>query len=189
MPKPPARFRTPSAIRGAKRAWKPCLRRGASSGLHRSPPSYLAPNRLLQSTSVEKATTDLLYELGGTKIGSWGNLYPVGAPKEKPPYDQQFPKEPRAAKSLSSSETCAIGTLSRRASGLCGMQFPYAQAVQRHAGLLLFGTFSFKERKSTPVPLIKGKYFVKNPVCLQRKNILFALRFSEYEKSYLFHIR
>ena len=37
------------------------------------------------------------YELRGTKIGSWGNLYPVGAPKEKPPYDQQFPKEPLAA--------------------------------------------------------------------------------------------
>ncbi|MBQ2988532.1 MAG: hypothetical protein IJD59_05465, partial [Clostridia bacterium] len=86
------------------------------------------------------------------------------------------------------SETCAIGTLSRRASGLCGMQFPYAQAVQRHAGLLLFGTFSFKERKSTSFPLIKGKYFVKNPVCLQRKNI-FCYKIFEYEKSYLFHIR
>ena len=175
LPKPPARFRTPSAIRGAKCAWKPCLRRGASSELHRFPPSYLAPNRLLQWTSVEKATTDLPYELGGTKIGSWGSLRPVGAPKEKPPYDQQFPKEPRAAKSLSSSETCAIGTLSRRASGLCGMQFPYAQAVQRHAGLLLFGTFSFKERKSTPFPLIKGKSFIKSPVCWHRTKTFFLL--------------
>ncbi|MBQ2988890.1 MAG: hypothetical protein IJD59_07285, partial [Clostridia bacterium] len=136
--------------------------------------------------SVEKATTDLPYELGGTKIGSWGSLRPVGAPKEKPPYDQQFPKEPLAAKSLSSSETCAIGTLSRRASGLCGMQFPYAQAVQRHAGLLLFGTFSFKERKSMSFPFVKGKYLIKSPVRLRNKNILFALRFSNMKNLIFF---
>ena len=145
---------------------------GCIVGTASIPTVLFSPQQAFAKTSVEKAETDLPYKLGGTKIGSWGNLCPVGAPKEKPPYDQQFPKEPLAAKSLSSSETCAIGTLSRRASGLCGMHFPYAQAVQRHAGLFLFGTFSFKERKSTPFPLIKGKYFIKSSVCLQNTNIL-----------------
>ncbi|MBQ2988418.1 MAG: hypothetical protein IJD59_04865, partial [Clostridia bacterium] len=138
------------------------------------PPSYLAPNRLLQSTSVEKATTDLPYELGGTKIGSWGSLRPVGAPKEKPPYDQSSPKNrERRNTRCAQSEWALRYTIPIRTSS------PAARCTLTLASeWLLFGTFSFKERKSTPFLLIKGKYFLKSPVCFQNKNILFAVRFS-----------
>ena len=70
---------------------------GCIVGTASIPTVLFSPQQAFAKTSVEKAETDLPYKLGGTKIGSWGNLCPVGAPKEKPPYDQQFPKDPRAA--------------------------------------------------------------------------------------------
>ena len=158
---------------------------GSPSGLHRSPPSYLAPNRLLQWTSVEKATTDLPYELGGTKIGSWGSLRPVGAPKEKPPYDQSSPKNRERRNTLASSELfCALRRRSRRASGLCGMQFPLLTAVKLQACQLLFcNFFLFGKEKSWPFPFVKGKYFIKNSVCLQSKKYSFCYKIFDCKKS------
>ena len=118
-------------------------------------------------------------------------------PKARLPYARSSPNSRRRPKpcrrfrqAISYSDLpCKSECICAESGGIRGIPLPYAQAVQRHAGLLLFGTFSFKERKSTPFPLIKGKYFIKNSVCLQSPNILFALRFIEYEKSYLFHIR
>jgi hypothetical protein len=41
----------------------------------------------------------------------------------------------------------------RSFTGLCVMCIPCAPAIQRHVGLLLFETFSFKQRKSWIIPL------------------------------------
>ena len=106
-------------------------------------------------------------------------------PKARLPYAHGSPNSRRRPKpcrrfrqAISYSDLpCKSECICAESGGIRGIPLPYAQAVQRHAGLLLFGTFSFKERKSTPFPLIKGKSFIKSPVCLQIKNILFALRF------------
>ncbi|MBR6745190.1 MAG: hypothetical protein IKM00_08265, partial [Clostridia bacterium] len=82
---------------------------------------------------------------------------------------------------------CKSECICAESGGIRGIPLPYAQAVQRHAGLLLFGTFSFKERKSTSFPLIKGKYFIKSPVYLQSQNILFALRFPNMKNLIFFN--
>ncbi|MBQ2988824.1 MAG: hypothetical protein IJD59_06955, partial [Clostridia bacterium] len=103
--------------------------------------------------SVEKATTDLPYELGGTKIGSWGSLRPVGAPKEKPPYDQQFPKEPLAAQ-----HPCVKRTVLRFAQAFAQSEWALRYTIPTCTGdqtarlFASFCNFFFQTKKKLTVP-------------------------------------
>ena len=118
-------------------------------------------------------------------------------PKARLPYAHGSPNSRRRPKpcrrfrqAISYSDLpCKSECICAESGGIRGTLLPHAPAIKRHVCLLLFATFSFKQRKSWPFPFVKGKYLIKSPVRLQKKNLLFALRFSEYEKSYLFHIR
>ncbi|MBQ2989567.1 MAG: hypothetical protein IJD59_10725, partial [Clostridia bacterium] len=73
--------------------------------------------------------------------------------------------------------------------GFAVCNFHTHQRSNRRFANFFFATFFFLGKKKVDrSPFVKGKYFLKNPVCLQRKNI-FCYKIFEYEKSYLFHIR
>ena len=107
-------------------------------------------------------------------------------PKARLPYAHGSPNSRRRPKpcrrfrqAISYSDLpCKSECICAESGGIRGIPLPYAPAIKRHVCLLLFGTFSFKERKSTPFPLfIKGNYLIKSPVRLQNKTNLFAIRF------------
>ena len=108
--------------------------------------------------------TDLPYELGGTKIGSWGKLYPVGAPKEKPPYDQQFPKEPRATQ-----HPCVKRTVLRFAQAFAQSEWALRYAIpictsdQTARLFASFCNFFFQTKKKLTVPPYQREIFYKKP--------------------------
>ncbi|MBR6744146.1 MAG: hypothetical protein IKM00_02890 [Clostridia bacterium] len=124
--------------------------------------------------------TDLPYELGGTKIGAWGNLYPVDAPKEKLPYDQQFPKEPRAAKSLSSSETCAIGTLFAQSEWALRYAIPIRTSDQTARLFASFCNFFFQTKKKLIVSPYQREKFMKKLRRQTKKKQSFCFKIFTY---------
>ena len=131
------------------------------------PAVLFSPQWAFAKTSVEKATTGLPYELGGTKIGAWGNLYPVDAPKEKPPYDQQFPKEPRAAQ-----HPCVKRTVLRFAQAFAQSEWALRYAIPIRTSspaarwFASFSSFFFQIKKKDTVPPYQREIFYKKPCLL-----------------------
>ena len=77
----------------ALRAW--CI-----DGTANIPTVLFSPQWVFAQNPVEQQWTELPYKLRGNKISSWGRSSPVGAPKEKPPYDQSTPKNQVASENL-----------------------------------------------------------------------------------------
>ncbi|MBR6745317.1 MAG: hypothetical protein IKM00_08900, partial [Clostridia bacterium] len=116
---------------------------------------------------------------------------PVGAPKEKPPYDQQFPKEPRAAQ-----HPCVKRTVLRFAQAFAQSEWALRYTIpictgDQTAGLptSFLQLFSFWERKKLTVPPYQREIFYKKSCPFTEEKSSFCFKIFEYEKSYLIHIR
>ena len=77
---------------------------------------------------------------------------------------------------------------SKRLTGFDCFHSHTRQPVNLQGCLLLFVTFSFKQRKSGTFSFTKGKNLIKSPVCVQRKHS-FCHKIFWVEKSYVFLIR
>ena len=72
------------------------------------------------------------------------------------------------------------GARLRRVNGLCSIRIPHAPAIKPQVCQLLFGTFSFWERKSIPFPFCKGTNFCK--ILSPGKILYFSHSINPYRK-------
>ena len=150
----------------ALRAW--CI-----DGTTDIPTVLFSPQWAFTQNPIEQQTTELPYKLRGNKIGSWGRNSPVGALKEKPPYDQSTSKNRVASENLRVFGKRTVLRRSRRsrrdhralrymASIPTGNPTAcwYSDACVRVASFLEL--FSFRKRKKWNVALLpKGKIYKK----------------------------
>ena len=141
---------------------------GASWELWASPPSYLAPNGLGLNWAAAVAPRSV-----GIKSASGGVAVPVAHPKKNFYTIKAFQRTVERRNSFRQAKRVPTGTLLRRANGLCGMLFPHASAIKRHACQLLFSpVFSFWQRKNGNVPSLAKEKRDDSPVGRQKQNAL-----------------